>query len=93
MSMPAAHVTPRVRRTWLLALGDTLAMGMGLGYLAHQYREALVANSAAIGLGAVVVLCAALLLRASVRVLRRAGLRIDAIFSDELRDKPSPGPR
>jgi ABC-type nitrate/sulfonate/bicarbonate transport system permease component len=93
MSMPAAHVAPRVRRTWLLALGDTLTAGMGLGYLAHQYREALVANSAAIGLGAVAVLCAALLLRASVRVLRRATMRIDAIFSDELRDKPSPRPR
>lgn len=77
----------------MLALGDTLTIGMGLGFLARQYREALVANSAAIGLGVVGVLSAAMLLRASVRTLRRASLRIDAIFTDELRDRPSPRPR
>ncbi|ANN16193.1 hypothetical protein SD37_11445 [Amycolatopsis orientalis] len=91
--MPAFPVAPRVHRTWWLALGDTLTIGMGLGYLARQYREALVANFVAIGLGVVVAVGAALLLRASVRVLRRAGLRIDAILADELHDRPSPRPR
>ena len=91
--MPVLPVAPRVRRTWWLALGDTLTIGMGLGYLAHQYREALVANSVAIGLGVVGALGGALLLRVSVRVLRRASLRIDTIFTDELDDRPSPRPR
>ncbi|MEV6907416.1 hypothetical protein [Amycolatopsis sp. NPDC051071] len=91
--MPALPIAPRVQRIRWLALGDTLTIGMGLGYLAHQYREALVANSVAIGLGAVAAAGAGLLLRASVRVLRRAGLRIDAILTDELDDRPSPRPR
>ncbi len=69
-------------------LGDTLTIGMGLGYLARQYREALVANSVAIGLGVVAAIGAGLLLRASVRALRRADLRIDAILDDELDDRP-----
>ncbi|MBB5856350.1 hypothetical protein ACFQ05_26085 [Amycolatopsis umgeniensis] len=63
---------------------------MGLGYLAHQGREALVANSVAIGLGVVAVIGAALSLRASIRVLRRASLHIDAIFTEELDDRPPP---
>lgn len=92
-SVPALPAAPRVLRRWLLALGDTLTIGMGLGYLAHQYREALVANSVAIGLGVVVAIGGLVLLRASVRVLRRASLRVDAIFTDELDDRPSPRPR
>jgi hypothetical protein len=68
-----------VLRIWRLALG---------GHAAHRYGEALVADFVAIGLGVVAVLGAALSLRASVRVLRRAGSRVDAIFADELRDRP-----
>ncbi len=92
--MPAVHAAePWERRTWLLALVDTLTAGMGLGYLAHEHREALVANSAAIGLGVVAVAGAGLLLRASVRLLRRTSARVDVIFEDELRARPSPRPR
>ncbi|MFE5566263.1 hypothetical protein ACFQ68_14855 [Amycolatopsis japonica] len=46
------------------------------------------ANPVAIGLGVVVVIGIVLSLRASIRVLRRAGLRIDVILSDELDDRP-----
>ncbi|WP_199746531.1 MULTISPECIES: hypothetical protein [unclassified Amycolatopsis] len=48
------------------------------------------AHPVAIGLGVVVVIGVVLSLRASIRALRRAGLRIDAIFSDELDDRPPP---
>ncbi|MFJ8912728.1 hypothetical protein [Amycolatopsis sp. NPDC102389] len=46
------------------------------------------ANPVAIGLGVVAVIGIVLSLRASIRILRRAGLRIDAILSDELDDRP-----
>ncbi|WP_199745448.1 hypothetical protein [Amycolatopsis sp. WAC 04182] len=46
------------------------------------------ANPVAIALGVVAVLSVVVLLRASIRVLRRAGLRVDAILSDELDDRP-----
>ncbi|MGY6654755.1 hypothetical protein ACXIZN_21540 [Amycolatopsis sp. TRM77291] len=48
------------------------------------------ANPVAIGLGVIAVLVAVVLLRASIRVLRRAGLRIDAILAEELDDRPPP---
>ncbi|MFC3455495.1 hypothetical protein [Amycolatopsis speibonae] len=50
------------------------------------------ASSIAIGLGLVVAVGTALSLRASVRVLRRAGARIDTILSEELDDRPPPYP-
>jgi protein-S-isoprenylcysteine O-methyltransferase Ste14 len=83
---------PRIRAV-LLALLDALIAGMGLGYLADRYREVLVANSAAIGLGLVLVFAAAWLLRMAARTLLRASARIDAIFADEREDKPPPSPR
>jgi ABC-type nitrate/sulfonate/bicarbonate transport system permease component len=76
-----------------LALLDALTAGVGLGYLAHQYREALVANSAAIGLGLLFAFVLGYAIRTAARVLLRADARVDAIFADELRDKPSPRPR
>ena len=80
-------------RALQLALLDALIAGAGLGYLAHQYREALVANSAAIGLGLLLLFALGYGVRAAARVLLRAGSRVDAIFAEELRDKPSPRPR
>ena len=80
-------------RALRLALLDALTAGAGLGYLAHQYREALVANSAAIGLGLLLLFALGYAIRAAARILLRAGTRVDAIFTDELRDKPSPWPR
>ncbi|WP_329044601.1 hypothetical protein OG738_25395 [Amycolatopsis sp. NBC_01488] len=75
-----------------LALLDALTAGAGLGYLAHQYREALVANLAAIGLSLLFAFALGYVLRTATRVLRRANRRMDAIFGEELR-KPSPRPR
>ncbi|UUV34062.1 hypothetical protein NQK81_11615 [Amycolatopsis roodepoortensis] len=46
------------------------------------------ANPVAIGLGVMAVLGAVVSLRASIRVLRRAGVRVDAILADELGDRP-----
>ena len=81
-------VAPVVR----LALLDALTAGLGLGYLAHQYREVLVTHAATVGL--ILLVAAALLgvLRVAARVLRRANARVAAIFVDEL-DRPSPRPR
>lgn len=76
-----------------LALLDALVAGAGLGYLAHQYREALVANLAAIGLGLLLALALAYVTRTAIRLLRRANSRVATIFTEELRTKPSPRPR
>ena len=84
---------PRHDRAVRLALLDTLVVGMGLGYLADRYREVLLANSAAIGLGFVLVFAVAWLARMAARTLLRASARIDAIFADEWKHKPSPSPR
>ena len=89
----AAYAAPPRFRAAQLALLDALIAGAGLGYLAHQYREALVANSAVIGLALLAVFAAGYLLRLAARTLLRANTRIDAIFAEELRDKPSPWPR
>ncbi|WP_285480479.1 hypothetical protein [Amycolatopsis sp. NBRC 101858] len=75
-----------------LALLDAVIAGAGMGYLAHQYREALVANLAAIGLALLFTFAVGYVIRAAARVLRRANRRVDAIFAEELR-KPSPKPR
>ncbi|MEV6623659.1 hypothetical protein AB0M83_25645 [Amycolatopsis sp. NPDC051106] len=88
----APRATPHGPHVFRLALLDALTAGAGLGYLAHQYREALVANLAPIGLALLLALALGLVLRAAARVLHRANRRVDAIFAEELR-KPSPRPR
>jgi riboflavin synthase len=89
--MPAPEVLKHNRDTIVLALLDSLTAGIALGYLAHQHREALVANSATIGLTMVVLVGAIAVLRVTIRVLSRANRRIEAIFADELRDRPGDG--
>jgi hypothetical protein len=84
---------PPHRRAVPLALLDALCVGMGIGYLARQYREAIVANPGTIGLGLVVALAAAYVVWVGARILLRANARIDTIFAEELHDKPSPWPR
>lgn len=86
------RATPYGPHALRLALLDALTAGAGLGYLAHQYREALVANLAAIGLALLFAFALGYIIRAAARVLRRANRRLDAIFAEELR-KPSPRPR
>lgn len=88
----APRAGPHEPRALRLALLDALIAGAGLGYLAHQYREALVANLAAIGLGLLLALAAGYVIRVAVRALRRANRRMEGIFAEELR-KPSPRPR
>jgi hypothetical protein len=89
----SSRTTPPRCRAIGLALLDALIAGAALGYLAHQYREALVANSAAIGLALLFAFGLAFAVRAGARLLRQANSRVDSIFADELRDKPSPWPR
>lgn len=86
--MPAPEVLKHNRDAIVLALLDSLTAGIALGYLAHQHREALVAHSATIGLTMVALVGAIAVLRVAVRVLGRANRRIEAIFADELRDRP-----
>jgi hypothetical protein len=81
------------RRATRLALLTAFTAGTGLGYLAREYREVVVANPAVIGLTLLFVCAAGYLFRAAVRALRRAGSRVDAIFAEELGEKPSPRPR
>ncbi|SED25840.1 hypothetical protein SAMN04489727_7120 [Amycolatopsis tolypomycina] len=76
-----------------LALLDAFAAGAGLGYLAHEYREVVVANPGVIGVALLLVFASGYLIRVAVRALRRAGSRVDAIFAEELGKKPSPRPR
>ncbi|WIV53274.1 hypothetical protein [Amycolatopsis nalaikhensis] len=90
--MASAPQATRSGRAFRLALLDAVTAGAGLGYLAHQYREALVANSAAIGLALLFACALGWVIRAAARTLSRAGSRVDAIFADEL-GKPSPRPR
>ncbi len=82
-------------RSWAvrLALLDVFAAGAGLGYLAHQYREVVVANPGVIGVTLLLLFAVGYLVRVAVRALRRAGSRVDAIFAEELGKKPSPRPR
>ncbi|WP_370965902.1 hypothetical protein [Amycolatopsis sp. cg9] len=88
-----AGATPPHRRALGLALLDAFTAGAGLGFLAHRYREELVANLAVIGLSLVFLCALGYLIRAAARALFRAGSRVDAILAEELRDKPSPRPR
>ena len=76
-----------------LALLDAFTAGAGLGYLAHEYREVVVANPGVIGLTLLLLLASGWLIRTVARVLRRASSRVDAIFAEELGNKPSPRPR
>jgi hypothetical protein len=80
-------------RATRLALLDAFTVGAGLGYLACEYREVVVANPGVIGLTLLFVFAAGYLIRAATRSLRRAGSRVDALFADELGKKPSPRPR
>ncbi|MGW3996531.1 hypothetical protein [Amycolatopsis sp. NPDC004772] len=82
-------------RSWAvrLALLDAFAAGAGLGYLAHEYREVVVANPGVVGVTLLLVFVSGYLVRVAVRALRRAGSRVDAIFAEELGKKPSPRPR
>ena len=87
------RTAPLRPRAFGLALLDALTAGAALGYLAHQYREALVANSAAIGLALLFAVGLGGGIRAAARLVRQANSRVDAIFADERRGKPSPWPR
>ncbi|WP_410645450.1 hypothetical protein [Amycolatopsis sp. lyj-346] len=86
---PATSSRSRATR---LALLDAFTAGAGLGYLAHEYREVVVANPGIIGLTLLLVFASGYLVRMALRALRRANSRIDAIFADELGKKPSPRP-
>ncbi|RSD10474.1 hypothetical protein [Amycolatopsis eburnea] len=88
-----AGATPPHRRAFRLALLDAFTAGAGLGFLAHQYREELVANPAVIGLALLFLFALGFVVRAAARALFRAGSRVDAILAEELRDRPSPRPR
>jgi len=85
--------TSFLSRAARLALLDAFTAGAGLGYLAHEYREVVVANPGIIGLAMLFVFASGYLIRAAARALRRAGSRVDAIFAEELGNKPSPRPR
>ena len=87
-----AATSSRSRAT-RLALLDAFTAGAGLGYLAHQYREVLVANPATVGLVLLFTFTLVVLIGSAVRALRRAASRVDTIFAEELRKKPSPRPR
>lgn len=76
-----------------LALLDAFAAGAGLGYLAHEYREVVVANPGVIGVTLLLAFASGYLVRLAARALRRAGSRVEAIFAEELGKKPSPRPR
>jgi hypothetical protein len=76
-----------------LALLVAFTAGAGSGYLAHEYREVVVANPGVIGLALLLVFAAGCLVRVVARALRRASSRVDTIFAEELGNKPSPGPR
>ncbi|WP_410593754.1 hypothetical protein [Amycolatopsis sp. lyj-23] len=78
-----------IRLAWL----DAFTAGAGLGYLAHEYREVVVANPALIGLALLLVFAFGYVVRTLVRALRRASSRVDTIFAEELEKKPSPRPR
>ncbi|WP_020660858.1 hypothetical protein [Amycolatopsis benzoatilytica] len=79
-----------------LALLDSLAAGLALGYLARQYRDVLLAHGAMVSLAVVVAAGLALAGYRGFRTLERASARVDAIVADELsrrNRRPSPRPR
>jgi len=89
----AVRASSSRRRALRLALLNAFTAGAGLGYLAREYREVVVANPAVMGLTLVLTFAFGCLVRAVVRSLRRAGSRVEAIFAEELGNKPSPRPR
>ncbi|WP_410575308.1 hypothetical protein [Amycolatopsis sp. cmx-4-61] len=89
MAIATSSRSRAIRLAWL----DAFTAGAGLGYLAHAYREVVVANPAVIGLVLLLVFAVAYLVRTVVRALRRANSRVDTIFAEELGKKPSPRPR
>jgi hypothetical protein len=89
----APRATLSRHRATRLALLNAFTAGAGLGYLAREYREVVVANPAVVGLALLLLFGFGYLIRAVARVLRRAGSRVDAIFAEELGKKPSPRPR
>ena len=77
-----------------LALLDALAAGLGLGYLARDYRETLVSHGPVLPIAAVVGIAVIVVAYRGYRVLRSTNTRMEAIIADELsRRKPSPRPR
>ncbi|WP_208720126.1 hypothetical protein [Amycolatopsis circi] len=77
-----------------LALLDALAAGLGLGYLARDYRDTLVSHGPVLSIAAVVGVAVIVLAYQGYRALRSANTRLDAIIADELsRRRPSPRPR
>ncbi|WP_206790510.1 hypothetical protein [Amycolatopsis sp. MtRt-6] len=88
-----ASATSSRSRATRLALLNAFTAGAGLGYLAHEYREVVVANPGIIGVTLLLVFAAGYLIRTAARALRRAGSRIETIFAEELGKKPSPRPR
>ncbi|MGW7531055.1 hypothetical protein [Amycolatopsis sp. NPDC054798] len=77
-----------------LALLDALAAGLGLGYLARDYRDTLVSHGPVLSLVVVAGIAVIVVAHRGYRALRRANARADAIIADELsRRKPSPRPR
>jgi energy-converting hydrogenase Eha subunit E len=86
--MPSSQAASHSRNAVKLAILDTLTVGIALGYLAHQNREALVSHSATIGLATLILVAAAAALRVVIRTLSHTDTRIEAIFADELREQP-----
>lgn len=77
-----------------LALLDALAAGLGLGYLARDYRDALLSHGPVLSIAAVVAIAVIVVACRGYRVLRSANTRMEAIIAHELaRRKPSPRPR
>ncbi|UKD59117.1 MULTISPECIES: hypothetical protein [Amycolatopsis] len=77
-----------------LALLDALAAGLGLGYLARDYRNTLVSHGPVLSIAAVVGIAVIVVAYRGYRVLRSTNSRMEAIIADELsRRKPSPRPR
>ncbi|MFD2473604.1 hypothetical protein [Amycolatopsis silviterrae] len=77
-----------------LALLDAFAAGLGLGYLARDYRDTLVSHGPVLSIAVVVGVALIVLAHRGYRALRSANTRMDAIIADELsRRKPSPRPR
>ncbi|MGW4395142.1 hypothetical protein ACWEHA_07615 [Amycolatopsis nivea] len=77
-----------------LALLDALAAGLGLGYLAREYRDALISHGPVLSIATVVGVAVIVVAYRGYRVLRSANTRMEAIIADELsRRKPSPRPR
>ncbi|ATY13448.1 hypothetical protein CU254_25695 [Amycolatopsis sp. AA4] len=77
-----------------LALLDALAAGLGLGYLARDYRDSLLAHGSVLSIAAVVGIAVIVVGYRGYRGLRSANTRMEAIIAAELaRRRPSPRPR